>query len=165
MYYLRRHPKKPRLRKDTSKLGRNKKCAVQYLAKLHKLIRCKQNQKFLIINYVLVGNSITHTHPTFSLLVGCVTMFMIYTCASAGRTSRVWIIQSQHGQSDEVRTTLYELQYLSRNSRGCIREQTFENRVKSDSIRTYPNYYNITQRNCDTYIILANQILAIDSIF
>lgn len=92
-------------------------------------------------------------------------MFMVYTCASAVRTSRVWIIQSQHGQGDEVRTTSYEPQYLSRNSQGCIRAQTFENQVKSDSIRTHPNYKNITLRNVDTYIILANQILAIDSIF
>lgn len=131
------------------------------------LIRCKQNQRFLIINYVLVGKSITHTHPTFSLLVGVRDGVhdIVVTCASAGRTSRVWIIQSQHGQSDEVRTTSYEPQYLSRNSRGCIRAQTFENRVKSDSIRTYPNYKNITQRNFDTYIIHANQILVIDSIF
>lgn len=59
----------------------------------------------------------------------------------------------------------YEPRYLSRNSQGCIRAQIFENRVKSDSIRTYPNYKNITQRNVDTYIILANQILVIDSIF
>lgn len=67
--------------------------------------------------------------------------------------------------STKVMRPSYEPRYLSRNSRRSIRAHIFENRVKSDSIRTYPNYNNITQRHVDTYIILANQILAIDSIF